>query len=836
MRKPVLWFTFLLLQLYQGANSQRVFQSLNDHWKFSECFSTDLHPAKVPGNIFTDLLFNNLISDPFYGTVEHDVQWVSQKDWKYSLSFIPDEEMLGKEQIILCFDGLDTRADVYLNGKCVARSSNMFIPLRINVSDQILRETNTIEVIFYSPVNFTDSLWKNYPVRLPDHQRVMLRKAGYHFGWDWGPALPGCGIRKPVYLEGFNTAIIDHIQLTSRPAINDTAIVDFNITIYTLHSGSIRLGIDIPGSPISHEVHELLTEEGKHTFSYVFKIPGAKLWWPNGWGEQNLYTAQCRIYNENDHLLDQKNQQFGIREIKLIQEPDQYGRSFYFTVNDQPVFIKGANYIPADFFAERTSEETYEFLIKNAAEDHLNMLRVWGGGIYENDVFYELCDQYGILVWQDFMFACAMYPFDSLFLESVKLEAQAQIVRLRNHPCIALWCGNNESDEGWHNWGWQKAFGLNSEDSLKIYNGYQLLFEDLLPRLVNELDSTRPYHPSSPATGWGRPEAYVQEDVHYWGVWWGMRPFETYISHTGRFVSEYGFQALPGIATLRQIGVSEKNGLTDQILKSHQKHPRGFETIDHYMGLYASVPEKLTDYIYISHYIQTFGISTAIEAHRRSMPYCMGTLYWQYNDCWPVVSWSGIDYYGRKKALQYHIRKLYQPVIVSIVESNGKLHFWGISDNIQPEKPLLKISCMDFSGKKLWSKKIHFKLEPGNSIKIAEIDTKKYTNQSSKIFITASIYDKNILLAEKIYYPAYPKDQILPDCRVSIQCSDIENEFCLKVSAPYLCRFVELSYENNTDMFEDNYFELLPGRPHEVKILYQPENFDCSRIQIRKLR
>ncbi len=837
MNLKAIWILVFLLQFSGVALSQHSIQSLSGQWRFSENGTDAYFPAQVPGNIFTDLERNNLIPDPFYGTNEALVKWVSLKNWKYSLNFAPDQKLLTNKQIFLCFESLDTRADIIFNGDCIAQSNNMFLPLKLDVTNLIRKDTNTVEIIFYSPVILSDSLWENYPVRLPDHPRVMLRKAAYHFGWDWGPQLTGCGVRKPVYLEGILTAVIDNIHLVTRSVRNDTASIDCHISIYATHPVKINLELNLNETSSSPVKFNFETEKGLHTFTVNFQIPDAKLWWPNGWGGQHLYRIQCQISDTLGNVLDKQTETFGIREILLVQNSDTSGSSFYFQVNGKPIFIKGANYIPADFFAERTTFEKYEMLISGAAQSNMNMLRVWGGGVYEDDVFYDLCDQYGILVWQDFMFACAMYPFDSTFVESVQSEVKEHIIRLRNHPSIALWCGNNESDEGWHNWGWQKSFGLNRNDSAAIYQGYLHVFDNIIPSLVAEYDGTRPYHPSSPSTGWGRTEAYESGDVHYWGVWWGMRPFETYKSHTGRFVSEYGFQALPNQPTLLQTGVSADSGIHDAVLKSHQKHPSGFETISHYMHMYAHVPEKLTDYIYLSQYIQVLGLTTAIESHRRSMPFCMGTLYWQLNDCWPVVSWSGIDYYGRYKALQFHIRKLFEPFILSIVESDHNLEFWAISEKNQRETSILNIQCFSFTGQQLWSLQYPFQLNGVESMKVADIKTSEFLKHPEESYIKAVISQNNIILTEKLFFPAHFKDQKLPECDITLQCKQKDDSVYLTLTAPCLCRFVELSYNNETDLFEDNYFDLQPGHPKQIRMLnISPSDYNYNNIHIRSLQ
>ena len=405
---------------------------------------------------------------------------------------------------------------------------------------------------------------------------------------------------------------------------------------------------------------KITLQKGLNSYKTKLSVPDPKLWWPNGMGDQPLYQLDFQI--ESSNSVDSQNVIFGIRQIELVQQKDSIGESFYFKINGKPFFAKGANYIPQDNFPSRVPDEKYIQTIQTALDANMNMLRVWGGGIYEKDIFYDLCDQKGILVWQDFMFACTMYPGDSAFIENVRQEAIYQVKRLRNHPSIALWCGNNEVDEGWHNWGWQKALNYSASDSTEVWNNYLKIFEKILPEAVSLYSPYTPYIPSSPQNGWGRKESLTHGDAHYWGVWWGAEPFEIYEEKVGRFMSEYGFQGFPDLKTLDSCLLPEDRNLLSPALLNHQKHPRGMELIRTYMELEYKVPDEFEDYAYVSQLVQAYGIKKAIEAHRRAMPRCMGTLYWQLNDCWPVISWSSVDYYNRWKALHYFVRQAYQDV------------------------------------------------------------------------------------------------------------------------------------------------------------------------------
>jgi len=837
MIKSVFVSILLLTQFCFSAGAQRVRQSLNDSWKFAEQGSNEFLPAVVPGNIYYDLLSNDIIKHPLMGTNEKELEWVSKKDWIYTSTFVPSSSISEKAHIFLCLDGIDTKADIYLNNELIFNSENMFVPIRVDIKPKLKQEQNVLRIHFHSPLNYTDSLWENYPIKLPDHPRVMMRKAAYQFGWDWGPQLPGCGIIKDVYLEGCDVTTIENLHFKANEVCSNNANITYILTINSSEQTDIKLFLSVPNDTLPLVITKVTVKPGLSTFEFDLNIKNPKLWWPNGMGEHNLYFTECRIFDDHGNIIDKKRESWGIRTVELITEPEGIGETFYFRINGKPVFIKGSNYIPMDFFTEQTTPEQKENLIKQAAESNINMLRIWGGGIYEDDFFYELCDLHGIMVWQDFMFANGMYPWDSLFVESVTNEVVSNVIRLRNHPSIAIWCGNNEISEGWHNWGWQKQFKINPEDSATIWTGYKEIFEGLIPQITDLHDGSRPYWPSSPQTGWGRDEAYQKGDVHYWGVWWGMKPFELYQEKTGRFVSEYGFQALPQMKTLVDAGVNPENRLQDEVLRSHQKHPTGFETINEYMNLYGHVPETLEDYILMSQYIQYLGLKIAIEAHRRAMPYCMGTMYWQLNDCWPVVSWAGIDYYGRKKAIQFHLKDLYANVMLSMAEQNGKLQIWGLTETKLNKKTKLHVKIGGFEGNILNKVSKNVDFQAGKGSILLELDISDLVKNQNSTYIKAELTNKKDVIASSIYYPASLKDQKLDDCEIHTTHSLESNKVILSLSSPCLCRFVEVSYDGNTDVFDKNYFDIIPGEITKITLdISEIDRFDLEKITLRKLR
>jgi beta-mannosidase len=681
----------ILLLITSVSYSQVRKISLSD-WNFKNTKDAEWHKATVPGTIHTDLLENKLIEDPFYGTNELSLQWIEKDNWEYVTTFTVNEEQLNDDCEIV-FEGLDTYADVFVNDKKLFTADNMFLEWINPCKEFLKRGENTIRVLFYSPVKIEDSLASVFSKQtgienMFGGNRVFTRKAAYHYGWDWSPRFVTCGIWRPAYIRFLKSGKINDVE-SIQNITNGKAEITFNVNC----SGAAGLelvlcekesGKEIVKTDIKNPDTELKTE-----------ILNPELWWTNGLGDAHLYKYKI-ILRDGKTIVDEKSMNIGLRTIELIQDKDSAGSTFYFKLNGIPVFMKGANFIPPDNFLPRVTKDKYSQLVKDAVNSNMNMLRVWGGGVYEDDEFYNLCDENGILVWQDFMFACSMVPPGETFRDNVYKEAIYNIKRLRNHPCIALWCGNNESDEGWKNWGWQNE--LSNEQKSIMWSAYENIFNTVLPSAVSEFHKNSNYISSSPKIGWGHKESMTEGDSHYWGVWWGMEPFEVYNNKVGRFVSEYGFQGFPNVTTLKNIMPGEELYLYSNSLKAHQKHPTGFETIQKYMEMYYNIPDIFSKYVSISQNLQAEGIKLAIEAHRRAKPYCMGTLYWQFNDCNPVISWSGIDYYGGWKKMQEFVKQAYADILVSPVEEYGKLRVYIVSDRLKDTKGILEINIQPFTG------------------------------------------------------------------------------------------------------------------------------------------
>lgn len=797
----------LLLSILYGSyiTAQNSYRNLsNENWTFNKQNDSQKNKAKVPGTIHTDLFENKIIPDPFLGTNEKQLQWIENENWEYETKFNLSKSELKNQNIELLFEGLDTYATIYLNGKLLLETDNMFRNWNASVKDNVKIGENQLKIIFKSASKIGKEEAKKLPYTLPGDEKVFTRKAQYHYGWDWGPRFVTCGIYKPIKLHFWNDVQIENVRYEQISLTDEVAKLNFIITLNTEKKGNYNL-------KINEITKNYVLKKGENKIQFPFEITNPKRWWCNGLGEANLYLFQINLSKKNK-IIDAKKLNIGLRTIELIQEKDEVGKSFYFKLNGIPVFMKGANYIPPDSFLPRVTDTTYNSIVKNAVDANMNMIRVWGGGVYADEAFYDACDANGILVWQDFMFACAMYPSDEKFLENVKQEVIDNVNRLQNHPSIALWCGNNENDEGWKNWGWQKQYNYSESDSTNIWNGYKKLFHEVIPQTLDRLLSKEKnmYWPSSPSIGWGRKESLLQGDSHYWGVWWGMEPFEIYKKKVGRFMSEYGFQGMPNVETFKKFAKEEELNLTSEAVKNHQKHNTGYQTIQTYMEREYQIPTKFEDYIYVSQLLQAEGMKTAIEAHRRAKPYCMGTLFWQLNDCWPVTSWSSVDYFGNWKAFHYQAKESFENLLISVNEEENQYKVYLVNDNLTSEKGKLEVQLIAFNGKILWNKISEIPIEGNTSQVYFQIEKKEFERFNLNQAVLSLKFNK----AKTNYFFVKPKELLLQ--KPTIKIKKINNQ-TIEISTDILAKNIFLSAENEP-FFSDNYFDLLPNEKRIIEI------------------
>ncbi len=811
-------------------------KNLHEGWKFRQARLTNWYPATVPGVVHTDLLQNKIIEDPFFRLNERGLQWIDKEDWVYETCFTLAADMMRKENMELVFEGLDTYADVYLNDECILKADNMFRCWSIPVRQYIREENNILKVYFHSPVKIDVPKWDALPYQYPASNdqsengglfnkkiSIFARKAGYHYGWDWGPRLVTSGIWRPVYIRAWSDLRINDVFIEQKEVGAGRAVIAGHVELDAdkdMNGVLVTITDEVTGRVLGEWQADLKRGTNRVTVDFVLHKP--KLWWSNGLGEPFLYRFRTDIIAGGE-LLDSKTERVGIRSLKVVHQPDKDGHTFYIELNGRPVFAKGANYIPSDNFLPRVTPENYKRTILDAAGVNMNMLRVWGGGIYENDVFYDLCDEYGIMIWQDFMFACSMYPAEGALLDNIHQEAVDNVKRLRNHACIALWCGNNECQDAWLGWGWKcEIERQNKEYADKIWAQYRQQYHVTLPGVVREYAPGTFYWPSSPFAFEGEMSGTTDGDRHYWSVWHGKAPISDYDSEKSRFFSEYGFQSFPEFESVKRYApYPEDWDIRSEVMMSHQRggdHANGL--IETYLLNEYKKPRDFRAFLYMNHVLQGDAIKTAIESHRRQMPYNMGTLFWQHNDCWPVASWASRDYYGRWKAQHYYVRKAYDDILISSVVEGDDLKVYAVSDRLENTSGRLQLQVCQFDGTVVhhWDKSVGIS---GNDSRVcfsAPLAKLLEGADRGTVYVRVDYTDKSGRVYHNNYCLGKQKDMDYPKVDLQTEVRSIEGGYEVMVSADKFARAVCLSVADNESVYSDNYFDVQPKSSVQVQV------------------
>jgi beta-mannosidase len=813
----------LVMVLSSGAARATDFGPWTFHETGPAARFKDWMPAVVPGCVHTDLLRDQKIPDPFYGTNEKDLQWIERADWEYRSSFVADDALLAREHVDLVWKGLDTFAEVFVNGASVLRADNMFRSWRVDVRARLVKGPNQVLVRFRSPIAAVKPAYDRVGAlgyRLPavnDQAAEMVsmfaRKAPYHYGWDWGPRFVTSGIWRPVTIEAWDGARLDDVQVLQRELTDARARLTVTARVVAARAGQATVTVTPSDGGVPVTVEAPLAP-GENDVRAEITIANPERWWPNGLGAQKLYTLATKLTVDG---VDRgaRETRVGLRTIEVVNARDKDGKSFTIKVNGAPVFMKGANYIPSDSFLDRVTPERYRALLKSAADAHMNMLRVWGGGVYEDDRFYDLADELGLLIWHDFMFACSMYPGDDAFVENVRREAVENVRRIRNHASLALWAGNNEIEAAWQQWGWQWKFHLGKAAQATIERDYKRVFHEVLPRVVATEDPGRFYTRSSPSAdedgvppnkmGWG--------DNHYWGVWHAEAPYTDYATHTSRFMSEYGFQSFPTLDSVARYAPQSEWRIDSPVMLSHQRHPRGNQLVRTYMDRDFRVPKDFASFLYMSQVLQATVIQYGAEAHRRAWPYNAGSLYWQLDDCWPVASWSGIDYFGRWKALHYAARRFFAPVLVSPVEEDGNVRVFAVNDRRADVRARLSLRLVDFDGKELWRNDQDVVARPTSSAAVWQAWKKDVLRGAdpSRVVLVAELREGGTLLSRNLMFFEKTRELALPRPELQVAVEARPTGASVRVTARRFARAVYLSTADGQGAFSDNFFDLLPG-------------------------
>lgn len=812
---------FPLDSLPSPANSEKILNrikySLEGEWHFRQVGKETWYKAQTPGCVHTDLMDNGLIPDPFYRDNEIKVQWVEKEDWEYRKEFELPEKLLERNHIELVAKGLDTFTQVFLNGEKIAKTDNMFRGWRFDVKPFLKKGKNELKIYFESAVNKEKLLEEKLPYKLPGNS-PHVRKAPYHFGWDWGPRLVTCGIWRPVYLEAWDKAFINELEIVQEFKIKDEVTIHIKPGMISDENQKFKIKVSVSGKKqIFTKSLSTFLKRGLNAREIPLKIKNPNLWWPNGLGEQNLYLVKVELFKGNQ-LLDSESKRIGIRTLVLEQKDDRWGKSFQFVVNRIPFFAKGGNWIPSDSFAPRVTRQKYEKLLRSCAEAKMNMLRVWGGGYYESPEFYDLCDELGLAIWQDFMFACALFPGGGEFLENVKNEADYVIKELRHHPSLALWCGNNECEEGWFHWGWKLQYPA------KVWEDYEKIFHQILPDKVKELDPQRAYWPSSPhSEKIGDPRSPDSGDMHYWGIWHGKEPFEEYRKKFHRFFSEFGFQSFPLIETVKKYTLPQEWNIASPVMELHQKHPEGNRLILHYMLDHYRMPKDFESLLWLSEVLQAEGMKIGVEHFRSQMPCIMGSLYWQINDCWPVASWSGMDYYGNWKALHYYAKRFYNPILIAPVAHENNLNVYCLSDLTKPEKADFSWAVYTYDGEILSREKTTIQIGPGQSkiILTKSLEQLKNNFSDDKIYFYCELAQADKILSSNIYHFSKLKRVDLPQPEIKSEVTLQGNNIKIILEAAGFAKNVYLYAPEVKGRFSDNFFDIIPGKKYVLE--FHPE-------------
>ena len=782
-------------------------QPLDGKWIMHRAEGTDSFEVTIPASVYDTLIKEGKIPDPYAGLNQYDAFGISDDTYDFEYNFTPDPEILSCSKVYLRFKGIDTNALVFLNGIQMGKAENMHRTYEFDVTGRLNRDENNVRVSIYSPIDYikgrqkTNSLWG---VSSTTDGFPHMRKAHYMFGWDWGPSLPDLGIWRDVELVGVKNARIESIYVKQKH-IGEHVWVSFDTKLADISSKDLRVYVALT-SPEGEKFEFSAAASGDKAVP-EYEITDPVLWNVRGYGKPNLYQAEIILY-DGDYPIDTRTMNIGLRTIEVCRDKDKDGdgEEFCFKVNGKKIFAMGANYIPEDQILPRRSEERTKALLESCAEANYNMIRVWGGGFYPDDYFYDICDRLGLLVWQDLAFACAVYSTEMDFCNNIRQEIMDNVKRLRNHPSLAMWCGNNEIESAILYWG----IPITEEQK----EGYLRIFEKLIPSVLKHCDPQTYYHPSSPSSGgnYNEPSAENKGDSHYWAVWHGLKPFSDFKKHSFRFCSEYGFESIPTLKTVRAFASRNDLNLMSPVMEAHQKCDDGNEKLLYYLAQMVHYPYSFEELIYATQLVQAEAVRMNVEHMRRNRGKCMGSLYWQVNDSNPVISWSSIDYFGRWKALHYYARRFYAPVLVSIDDSDKE----NLVINVSNETP------EEFMGSVRWKVKrndnvmvaqgtVNATVPPMSAMNIATLDSSMTGLNKSMYrnhYIEYSLVYNNKVMTSETCMLVLPKQFEYLDPELKVEVDTMGDMFRFAVDSKSFAKGVCVDFENFDCPLHLNWFDL----------------------------
>ncbi|WP_093534503.1 glycoside hydrolase family 2 TIM barrel-domain containing protein [Stenotrophomonas rhizophila] len=799
-------------------------------------------PASVPGAVHTDLLAARRIPDPYAGAPEAGLQWIGLADWEYQARFDVDAATLARAHAELVFEGLDTFAEVSLNDQPLLRADNSHRTWRAPVQGRLRASGNVLRVVFRSPIStllpsvqaMPHKIAGNYPSPYGDEPREAMvgnfvRKPGYHFGWDWGPRYVTAGIWRPVRLESWNAQRITDVavQTTALDAQRAALLVQVEVEAAAARQAQVQVDMLDPDGRVAATVEQpAALRAGVQVLSVPVQLAQPRRWWPVGHGEQARYTVRARV-DDGSRDAAERSIRTGLRTVELRREDDaKGGQGFAFVINGVPIFAKGANVIPFDMFPARVDPARIRRELTAARDANMNMLRNWGGGYYEDDAFFDIADELGLLVWQDFMFGGGMQPgYDPAFRANVVAEARDNVRRLRGHPSVVLWCGNNEEETAWKDWGHGRD--LKAADpafAARVWQGYVDLFGNDLRRVVAEDGLGVPYWSSSPSNDLDTvANDSTRGDKHYWQVWGNPAlPVQAYLRETPRFMSEYGLQAWPVLRTLDGIIPAGERKVDSATVKAHQKFMagEGNQRLLQYVEREFGTPRDFADFVYLSQVMQAEGIELAALHHRASRPYTMGSLYWQLNDVWPGASWSSIDYAGRWKALHFHAKRFFADHAVAALRDEGVTRVSLLNDLQKPLKAQWRLRVMDVDGRQV-SQQQHAVTVPA----LSALEVGRFTDAQllgkaapARTVAVVELLEGKRVLSRQVVYFAAAKDMQLPKVQIDSRWTQDGDAIVLELRAAQLARGVWVEFDGMDATLDDNAIDLVPGEPVRIKV------------------
>lgn len=818
-------------------------QTLNGNWKMREISESHLLDVQIPGSVMSALILNGKIGDPFWRDNEYEARELFRKDYEFQREFTLTRDVFEKDKIELICYGLDTLAEIFINDILLAKTDNMHRTWIFDCKALLNLGENQIKIIFRSPINYIESY-----VPEEDKQNHFiaagcmegnqyLRKAHCMFGWDWGAQIPDAGIWRDIELLAYSDVKLLDVDILQHHHKNGVEL-EINSELEILKDSAYTLEYTLITPDGATMASSAAASNGMN--SYTITVEQPQLWWPNGYGSQPLYHLTVAV-NDTGKESDRKEFNLGLRTLTISQEKDQWGNEFAFKVNGIKIFAKGADYIPEDTVYSNITPERIEYLIDSCVRANYNCLRVWGGGYYPSDTFFDHCDRYGIIVWQDLMYACNIYDLNRSFEENIIEETKDNVRRIRHHASLGLWCGNNEMESGWAGWPGFK------DHSPKLRADYIKQFEYILPRTVEETDDRTFYWPSSPSSGGciDNPDDENRGDVHYWAVWHGLKPFEDYRNYYFRFCSEFGFQSFPSIKTVNSFTEESDRNIFSKVMESHQKNGAANGKILYYLSENFLYPNSFSNLLYVSQILQGIAIKFGVEHWRRHRGRCMGSLYWQINDSWPVASWASIDYYGRWKALHYMAKNFYAPLAGNLSRNEDVIAAHLQNETLADRHCTIRISLKKMDLTVLDQSTYEMMVPSLSVVKVAEKDySSLISGIRDQVFVEAVFMDEDGTQSTEVEIFVPFKHLVLEQPKITFDVNEEADCFVISLKAEKLACFVELDFAESDAIFSNNYFYLSGTEAKKVTLMkrdikgapIKDAKELADKLQVRSLR